>query len=738
MILCALFGSSINIQSQDLVLNSFAFPENASPQLIGKLAVENHHKFTMALIVSALYNKNIQQIYLDRIYSLVQDKWDKWEDPDPMTGILKSARFWSDDMFFTPTIESRIFNLDGDPGTIERVTKWLSNYVDTLLMENGLIKHTINVPFVWGRGMGWATCGLTNALQTIPESHPKRQHLMDSYLGMMAALIPYQSSNGLWRQLVDYQDAWEETSGSAMFAYSMLKGIKFGWLDQETFGPVVERAWLSLAEKVNSSGELSDVCVGTNEKYTAQEYLDRPRETGDYHGQAPLLWFAEALLDFNKAAADYADVCEGSYTTDTIRISNYDTQPFEWSSGAVDISCASSVNISMNIEGLSESTGESTGVLKIFYRVDGGAGQMISEKNGVFSMETVSASGIKGNVLELFVQGTNSVAEEVYYVSNINIEKLGDKITHALTVNNGWPNDIFEPGMQVPIFANELPPGEWFDRWVIVSGDPTIDDIYASFTTLTMPDNAVEITATYMHEPAWKDIIFDDFNSGFGNWIDGGDDCIRTSDSPIEGTNSLMLVNDNLSSLCTSIDLPLSGSEYIKIEFQFKTRSLENGDEFRLQLSTDSGNIFTTVKTWIKGTDFASNDVIYSESLVISDYTLNDQTRFRFISLANSSEDFMYFDNIRISADTFVSTGTPLVKLAEKNQEILVFPNPACDIISISINRDKGEVRVYDLSGRFIMEKAFCTPEFNLDVSKLSTGVYVLKTGNSSRKIVIK
>lgn len=26
------------------------------------------------------------------------------------------------------------------------------------------------------------------------------------------------------------------------------------------------------------------------------DYLDRPRQTGDFHGQAPLLWFATALV----------------------------------------------------------------------------------------------------------------------------------------------------------------------------------------------------------------------------------------------------------------------------------------------------------------------------------------------------------------------------------------------------------------------------------------------------------
>ena len=112
----------------------------------------------------------------------------------------------------------------------------------------------------------------------------------------MEGLLAYQSENGLWRQLVDYPEAWEETSASAMFAYSMITGIRLGWLDEKIYGPVVEKTWLSFVDKLNENGELEEVCMGTNEKYTAKEYLDRPRKTGDFHGQAPLLWAAEAFL----------------------------------------------------------------------------------------------------------------------------------------------------------------------------------------------------------------------------------------------------------------------------------------------------------------------------------------------------------------------------------------------------------------------------------------------------------
>jgi unsaturated rhamnogalacturonyl hydrolase len=41
---------------------------------------------------------------------------------------------------------------------------------------------------------------------------------------------------------------------------------------------------------------LREVCIGTGKRNDIQHYLNRPRATGDTHGQAPMLWSATALL----------------------------------------------------------------------------------------------------------------------------------------------------------------------------------------------------------------------------------------------------------------------------------------------------------------------------------------------------------------------------------------------------------------------------------------------------------
>jgi len=79
------------------------------------------------------------------------------------------------------------------------------------------------------------------------------------------------------------------------------------------------------------------------------------------------------------------------------------------------------------------------------------------------------------------------------------IQLLSDGIYDevSLTVNKGSGNGDYEPGEQFLIQADIAPEGEEFDQWVIDAGDPYINNMYASPTTITLSESDAEITATY-------------------------------------------------------------------------------------------------------------------------------------------------------------------------------------------------------------------------------------------------
>lgn len=70
--------------------------------------------------------------------------------------------------------------------------------------------------------------------------------------------------------------------------------------------------------------------------------------------------------------------------------------------------------------------------------------------------------------------------------------------------------------------------------------------------------------------------------------------------------------------------------------------------------------------------------------------------------------------------------------LTEVNIEksIKIYPNPAQDSIHIITNLKKGLVKVLDASGKEFLKQRFHTSSFNLDVSTLERGHYVLKIEN--------
>ena len=212
-------------------------------------------------------------------------------------GYSWQTRLWIDDMCMITIVQSEAYKITGDTKYINRAAKEMVLYLNELQHANGLFYHAPDVPYYWGRGDGWMAVGMTEILCNLPENNSNRARIMKGYLLMMNSLKKYVNKDGLWNQLITEPDFWTETSGSAMFTYAMIVGVKNGWLDEDEYGPIARRAWLGLCNYINEENDLTEVCIGTGKKDSKQYYMDRPRIAGDYHGQAPIIWCAYALLN---------------------------------------------------------------------------------------------------------------------------------------------------------------------------------------------------------------------------------------------------------------------------------------------------------------------------------------------------------------------------------------------------------------------------------------------------------
>ncbi len=219
----------------------------------------------------------------------------QWADTLP-NGLTNQTRYWIDDIWMIGSLQVQAYRATGKMIYLNRAALEIDAYLKRLQQPNGLFYHGENAPFFWGRGNGWVAAGLAELLSELPASNPHYSSIMEGYQRMMDALMLYQANDGMWRQLIDVNTAWKETSSTAMFGYALAMGVNKGILTDKKYKEAYQKAWLSLVDYINEEGKISDVCVGTGQSTDIQYYLDRPRTTGDLHGQAPMLWFAYAIL----------------------------------------------------------------------------------------------------------------------------------------------------------------------------------------------------------------------------------------------------------------------------------------------------------------------------------------------------------------------------------------------------------------------------------------------------------
>ena len=237
------------------------------------------------------------------------------------------------------------------------------------------------------------------------------------------------------------------------------------------------------------------------------------------------------------------------------------------------------------------------------------------------------------------------------------------------------PNDVIPvAGVSVSPTSLSLQPGQTGDLKETVSpanatnkdvswssDNPSVVTVNSNGLVTAVSDGNAVITVTTsdgghtatcdvtVSSATFTEIIYDDFENGWGNWNDGGPDAYRyTGGTHAHQGSAAAAIQDNTnSSVITTNNLGVAGKDQLKVDFWYKAVSLEPGEDFWLQLSTDGGNNYTTVKSWIQGTDF-QNDTFYAGSVIIDGFNLNNQTRIRFRCDATGDKDDVYIDEISV------------------------------------------------------------------------------------------
>ena len=262
----------------------------------------NHvdHNVVGAVPLELYIQKKGDQRYYDLGMRYADTQWEAPVDATPEQkayadkGYSWQTRIWIDDMI--TTIQSQAYRATGDRKYIDRAAREMAMYLKKIQRPNGLFYHSPEAPFFWARGNGWMAAGMAQLLSILPKDNSDRTTIMEAYKKMMNTLKQNQDPDGMWHQLIDEPASYKETSGTAMFTYAMIVGVKHGWLDKKEYGTAARKGWLALVTYINENDEITNVCEGTNIKNDKNHYMNRKQITGDLHAHAPLLWCAVALL----------------------------------------------------------------------------------------------------------------------------------------------------------------------------------------------------------------------------------------------------------------------------------------------------------------------------------------------------------------------------------------------------------------------------------------------------------
>ena len=161
-------------------------------------------------------------------------------------------------------------------------------------------KKTGLSPEVWSEGMGWYALVVPELLAVLPKNHKDYNAILEIYTDMSKGIKDYQDKQtGGWFFIVDKGTNplnFIDASGTAMFLYSIQRGVNLGVLKEKEYAQAAQRGYEALKHflLVNNNGLIDVVgaCDGVTIKRDFLEYVSVNKILNAKEAVAGALWAA--------------------------------------------------------------------------------------------------------------------------------------------------------------------------------------------------------------------------------------------------------------------------------------------------------------------------------------------------------------------------------------------------------------------------------------------------------------
>lgn len=217
------------------------------------------------------------------------------------------GQLWDDTLFMTVLFLAKAGSVLQKEEYVEEAkyqfllhTKYLCDRASGLWYHGWTFEEGHNfAKALWARGNCWITIAIPLFLEmTGNRNDAVSRFLKETLKRQVQSLIRFQADDGLWHTIIDDPESYTEASGSAGFAFGMLKAVHMGLLSSDVAVSAC-RAAETLLALIDAEGMVHQVSIGTPMGRTVEFYKEIGLDTMPYGQALMILYLIELQKELN-------------------------------------------------------------------------------------------------------------------------------------------------------------------------------------------------------------------------------------------------------------------------------------------------------------------------------------------------------------------------------------------------------------------------------------------------------